>query len=168
MTVGTERAEEVDRAEWSALLDDIEMLRREMQGRPMPLPGVDVDVAGRLRHEIRLLTTFVRGLEAEMPDNAEGNEYRVKQERSAERSYNTGRLIDAFGEQRVSFMDLHREDVVRISWQWSNLRHAASKYGVTLRITPNEIGDTGEMGVEAPMVGEVWKHRNRIVGKDSE
>lgn len=150
---------------WRASIDDIVDTVNHLERLPMPPIGLDVDIVGRLRFAGRRVNGLARGLETEIEPGTEGDEYKATTGRKARRTYNTGRLIDAFANAGVSFMGLVRDDVIRIGWQWSNLRKAASTYGVTLAITPNEIDDDGDL--DGPMVGEVWTTDMRVVGKEA-
>jgi hypothetical protein len=147
------------------LIDVVEVDVSSLAKAPMPEPGADVDAVGRLRTVRDRLSKVIAGLEAEMDPSSVGDEYRQVEQRRAKRSYNTARLIDAFGEAGLSMQQLIRDDVLRLSWQWTPLRRVASQAGVTLAITPNEVLDDGDL--DGPMVGEVWSTSYKVEPKEA-
>ena len=114
------------------------------------------DVIADLETAERTLAGMRRELLAELPGPVSGRRYRVVEDRSAKRSYNTSGLLAAFG----GISELPRlvsEDVVRLQWQWTNLRREAERDDVTLSVAQHEIDD----GDPEALVGEVWRSRYR-------
>ena len=123
----------------------------------------EADWLGRLDKIIRDLTQLKRTVMDELPGPVDGNEYRVVEQRKANRSYNTAAILADFDERGIGLRDLLRRDAARLSWHWTGLKRAAESEDVDLTIAHHEIEDEGEM--DGPLVGEVWKSYYRIEGK---
>jgi hypothetical protein len=143
------------------LLNQIEAEVNKLAEAPYPSDDEAVDAIGQLARISKKVNDYKRGLMAELPGPTTGIEYRAVQKRKGTRSYNTGALLSAFAEQGVTIHDLRAEDAVRLTWRWTELKRAAYVSGVTLRIAPREIEDTGE--VDGPMIGETWSEEISVV-----
>lgn len=128
--------------------------------RAMPAEEETADYLGELDHVIRRLTDHKRAILSELPRPVRGSAYSVNETRKGVRSYNTAAIISRFAAQGVSLNELVRNDVARISWQWTNLQRAAQDADVDMHLTHREIEDNGE--VDGPMVGEVWKRSYEV------
>lgn len=108
------------------------------------------DVVADLERAAKILNETRRMLMSEVTAPVEGREFKIKEARSAKRSYNTSGLLSAFGGYSA-LPELVAKDVVRISWQWSNLRREATARDIPLVIEAHEISDGDDS-----LVGEVW------------
>lgn len=118
------------------------------------------DTVGDLRAAERVLADVRRMLMSELTGPVVGERAEVTESRSAKRSYNTSGLLSAFG----GFDALPRlvsQDVVRVSWQWSNLRRVAAAEDVTLSVASHEIED----GDTEALIGEVWESKYEVKPK---
>lgn len=123
----------------------------------------EADWLGRLDKIIRDLSQLKRTVLDELPGPVDGEEYRVVEQRKANRSYNTAAIHQAFASKGLDIFDLIRQDAARLSWHWTGLKRAAESEDVDLTIAHHEIEDEGELG--GPLVGEVWTSYYRIEGK---
>ena len=127
----------------------------------LPEDDQTADYIGRLDKVIRTLQGHRKLIMDELPGPVSGENYRIIEERSAERSYNTRLLLQDFEEAGWTLPDLVADDVVRLSWQWTKMRNLASSADVGLRIVGHELEPlTGE----AAHLGEVWKSRYKVEG----
>lgn len=150
---------------WAGILTAADRLAADIEATPMPEPPHDIDVIGRLRDVEKRLAAYRRTLEAEMNPDDVGADYKVEARRTATRSYNTPRLIVDFAREGVDLPDLVAADVVRVGWQWTNLRRVASAAGVTVNVAAREL-DPDDVDLDSPHVGETWKHQYRVVPKE--
>jgi len=125
----------------------------------LPDDAVAADYVGRLDRVIRTLQGHRKMILDELPGPVTGSEYRIVEQRSASRSYNTRLLREDFYNAGITFDDLIDADVLRLSWQWTNLRNLAVNADIGLRIAGHEI--TGD---EADHVGEVWASTLKVEG----
>jgi hypothetical protein len=121
-----------------------------------PDEGVTIDVLGEVKAVERGLASLRGGAQAEFEDGQTGGVWRIEKGRRSINSYNTPKLIRSFAEAMGisswdAFVQLWRSDVVRISWQQSNLERAAAKHRVTLTTAPHEITEG-----EDAHVGTYW------------
>ena len=140
------------------MLDELITLANRLE------PTDDPDELGKLDHLIRTLNKLKRISLDELPGPVSGSDYRVTEQNSAKRSYNTARLVDAFAREGYTLRDLMTLDAVRLSWHWTELRRAATKYNVTLEIAAHEVEDEGDL--DEAMIGEVWSTRYAIEGTE--
>lgn len=126
----------------------------------LPDLGEEADYLGRLDKVIRTLNGHKRAILDELPGPVSGTDYRIAESRYAERSYNTAGLLSRFAGAGRSVADLVRDDVVRLSWQWTKLNRAMADADIDLVVTRREIENTGD--IDGPLVGEVWKSRFAI------
>jgi hypothetical protein len=133
----------------------------------LPVPEADTpDVVGRVRHVIRRLGEWTRGLLAEAAP-CEGTDYDLVESRHAERSYNTPRLLGDCAE--ALGLDLARGvsalvglGVVKVEWRWTELSRFAAVHNLTLEVAKRETGED----LDSPHVGEVWRSRMDVRGKE--
>jgi len=118
------------------------------------------DYVGRLDKVIRTLQGHRKTIMDELPGPVSGNSYRIVEERFSERSYNTTRIVHDFNQAGLTLGDLIDADIARISWQWTNLRNAAIKEDIGLRIAGHELDGPDEV----EHVGENWKTRYKVEG----
>ena len=140
----------------------MELTRLEVaasQLEALPAEGEEADYIGRLDKVIRTLQGHRRQIIDELPGPVTGREYRIVEERSAKRSYNTRRLFDVFAREGHNIADLIDRDVVRVDWQWTKLRNLAIAEDIGLRIAGHELTDD-----EADHVGEVWRTPYKVEG----
>ncbi len=99
--------------------------------------GTVNSAAGRANEEKRLAAS-------ELESGSIGNRWSVEIGRRATRNYNTLALMKDIYNGGVTIMDLIELDVVRIQWQWSNLRKLfdQSETMPKLRITQGDMGDS--------------------------
>lgn len=143
------------------LLDTISRVPKTAHDIVLAAEGEEeiVDALGTIR-SIEVGLADVRKMGAsEIEPGAAGHRFRFEQSQSAKRSYNTQGLLAKF--MAASDRDListlrmlMEEDVVRVSWQYTNLKKAARKWGVSLTTAHDEIQD-GDPNAD---IGEVWKH----------
>jgi hypothetical protein len=115
-----------------------------------------VDVLGQLNSVTTALGQVKRHHASEVAPDTLGQQWALEIGRQAKRSYNTGGLflkfMDAWSTSLVDTMiRLIREDILRVSWQWTKLTAAAADAGFELRRVPHAI-DEGD----AFDIGEVW------------
>lgn len=116
-----------------------------------------VDLVGEIKSMNRRLRPITRGIETEIEGNVEGRKWEITQSRSAKRTYNTNKLLGRIADLNdwslvATISNLLRLDVIRISWQWTNLSEFAAKYDLPLNIAKHEIED-GDPEFD---IGEVW------------
>ena len=138
-------------------------VEHEVRLLKLPEEGQEADWLGRLNKVIRDLNDKKRMVLDELPGPVEGSEYRIVEQNSAKRSYNTAAILHGFQSQGYDIKDLLNMDAVRLSWRWTQLRKAAQMADVELRIAGHEIEDDGD--IAAPLVGEAWTSRMSIEGK---
>jgi hypothetical protein len=141
----------------------MDILEQATRNLALPKEGEEADWLGRLNKVIRDLNDKKRLVMDELPGPVEGDEYRIVEQNSAKRSYNTAAILHGFQSQGYDLHDLLNMDAVRLSWRWTQLRKAAQMADVELRIAGHEIEDDGD--IESPLVGEVWASRMNIEGK---
>jgi hypothetical protein len=141
-------------------MSDLTRLEAATVGLDLPAEGQEADYIGRLDKCIRSLQGHRKTIMDELPGPVSGKEYRIVEERWADRSYNNGRLLDAFEKEGLTIWDLLNMDVLKTSWQWTRLRNLAVQKDIGLRIAGHELVDSGE----ADHVGEVWKSRYKVEG----
>ena len=140
-------------------MDELERAATDLQ---LPAVGDEADWLGRLDKVLRKLRDKRKTVLDELDGPTAGEAYRVAENRSASRSYNTAGLLSSFADKGWTLQDLTRADAVRLSWRWTELKRAATQADVTLSVAQHEIGDDGD--VDAPLVGEVWKSRYQVEG----
>jgi len=133
-------------------LDVAETIKSDPPANPADVVG-DLQRAERVLRDVRLM------LLSEVSEPQAGDDWRIVQARSAKRSYNTSGLLAAFG-GFAALPGLVAEDVVRVSWNWSKLRQAATREDIPLVVVGHEIGD----GDDA-LVGENWTSQWRVEAK---
>lgn len=90
----------------------------------------------------------------ELENETEGHRYMMSRGGKNERTYNWTTLLSKFMDATTfRLLDLlvylRQEDIIRISWQWSNLQNAARRFDVDLVIANREItdGDSADVGL---------------------
>jgi len=116
--------------------------------------GEALDVLGDIKSIESQLATIRKGAAVEFEDGMAGKRWRFEQGRRSIRSYNTPRLVKAFADALgeplwQTFVWLYRKDVIRLSWQQTNLERAAAETGIPLTEAQHEItdGDDADVGV---------------------
>lgn len=118
-----------------------------------------VDVLGQLNKSAGQVSSIRRRFQAEVEDGEHGELYLLKRGRQAKRTYNLSGILLKFQEKwqhvtvLVTLMRLIEEDVIRISFQWTNLRKLAADYDVPLSIVNNRKVESGDPDYD---VGEEW------------
>lgn len=142
----------------------IALYQAVQQVERMPVPTEEIpDTVGHLRNLEQRLADLRRRHLSELEGPAEGQSYRVVEERAAKRTYNDSAILAATGAAGMGIPDLVRAGVVRLGWQWTKLQHLFQKADIQLRIEGHEIENTGD--VDGPHVGVVWETRQRIEGR---
>lgn len=141
----------------------MEALETAARNLSLPKEGEEADWLGRISKVISDLNGLKRTVMDELPGPVEGEGYRIVEQNSAKRSYNTAAIVHGFQEKGYDLKDLLNMDAARLTWRWTQLRKAAQMADVELRIAGHEIEDDGD--IDSALVGEVWSSRYAIKGK---
>ena len=115
-----------------------------------PSDGNYTDLAGLLRLESSWAANEKRALVSEVPPGAatEGEVYRLYQNEVTQRTFSTDRLLMDFlfhADAGVGFVDLIRElieaKVMKLTWNFTNVKDYAYRKHVTLITAPHAIDD---------------------------
>lgn len=128
----------------------------------LPSDEETADYLGRLDKVIRTLSAHKRMVLSEVAGPLDGKDYRLIEKREASRSYNTRLLLADFADAGYTIEDLIQNDVIRLSWQWTNTRNLAVSTDIGLRIAGHEITED-----EADHIGEVWRSSLSVEGVKS-
>lgn len=140
-------------------MDTLDEIQRLADGL---YPTSDADELGRIDRAIRTLTQIKRASLDELEGPVSGEEYRVSEANSANRSYNTARLLSEFDRRNWQLPDLVREGAITLKWNWTKLRRVANLADLTLEVSHHEVDNDGDMDGE--MLGETWRTSYRIEG----
>ncbi len=130
------------------------------------------DTLGLIGHSQSKLATFVKNLKAELPIDRhtviKGGGYEIVAANTAKRTYNTPRLIADLAfpyEAPIStLLRLVADDVIRINWQWSNLKAAMADAGNSLQIDTDLALEDATVTLDDPHVGEKWTSKPNVKG----
>ena len=105
-----------------------------------------VDLVGIVHSNQSAIRGMKRGWMAEIEDGDRGHNYEIQIPAPRDRSYNTSALLEklmAAGEMTLPqlLQYLVMSDVIRINWQWTNLKRELRVAGIGVRIAGHEIAD---------------------------
>jgi hypothetical protein len=131
------------------------------------VPGADLaDTVGELDRIIGRLRDYRTLLMSEIVSGDAGVAYRAVKIRSADRSYNTDKILVDIMRRLSASADLSHAvgylrdaDAVRLTWRWTELQQAARDLDLTLNVAKHQIED----GDPSAHVGEVWTSTVKIV-----
>jgi len=118
-----------------------------------------IDILGAANSTQTQIGVIKRRAASEVSDGDAGTKWAFTQGRKAQRSYNMDGMLSAIsraldlGSFSETLKYLIRIDVLRISWQWSNLDKLVRSHNIELRTTRHEIHD-GDPDYE---MGEYWE-----------
>jgi len=117
-----------------------------------------VDVIGTIKSVERIYKPYVAGAIVEVAPTAGGSMrgelHHVETKRSAERSYNTPRLMKLMQDSGFTILDLIDRGVLTLKWNWTPLKSFVKKHGIKLTIVEKEVPELGKADGE---VGEWWR-----------
>lgn len=126
----------------------------------LPVPESDTpDVVGRVQAAERKLSAWRRALLSESVPTI-GEDYKIEEKRSAERSYNTPRI---FADLAMPVLDVITAGAVDLTWKWTGLKNLFIREGIDMVVAQRELG-SADQHLDAPHVGEVWRSRTSIAG----
>lgn len=128
----------------------------------LPEDSETADYIGRLDKVIRTLQGHRKTIMDELPGPVSGSEYRITEQRWADRSYNTAGLLSKFADRGLGINHLVKLRAVELKWRWTEVKNLLYTSDIDLSIAPREIEDDGE--VDGPLVGETWKSRYTVEG----
>ena len=155
-------------ASWQEAIGALRFVVRIIENVAVPPDDEVADFLGQIRAAEVRLATYRQGLVAETPA-VEGAEYRIEETRRAKRTYSTWGIVLTYGDHRDStaleaIRELVHQDVMRVSWHWTNLKNLFRDEGIELVVIRGEV-TPDQVDVH---VGEVWETKSGVKPKEED